>query len=161
MEVSKNRVVTIDYTVTNSHGAVVDSSQERSPLAYVHGAGKVIPGLEAALEGHRDGETVHATVPPEQAYGRRDERLRQPVPRERFETQGRDIEVGMQFRTAGSEGAQVVTVVAVDEDEVTIDANHPLAGETLRFDVMIVDVRDATAQELDEGAVHEPPGRYH
>lgn len=161
MEVSKNRVVTIDYTVTNRSGTVVDSSQGRSPLAYVHGAGKVIPGLEAALEGHRDGETVHATVPPEEAYGRRDERLRQPVPRSRFETGGREVEVGMQFRTAGSDGGQVVTVVDVSEDEVTIDANHPLAGETLRFDVMIVDVRDATPEELSDGDVHEPAGRYH
>ncbi|HKK14936.1 MAG TPA: peptidylprolyl isomerase [Gammaproteobacteria bacterium] len=160
MEVAKHKVVTIDYTLTDAEGSVIDSSQGREPLAYIHGVGSIIPGLESALEGKSSGESLQVSIPPEQAYGERDDNLLQAVPKDRFEGAG-ELQTGMQFQAQSEAGTQVVTVVAVEDDTVTVDANHPLAGVTLNFDVAVVDVREATEEELSHGHVHGPEGHEH
>lgn len=160
MHVAKDKVVTIDYTLTGAGGEVLDTSQGGEPLSYLHGAGAMIPGLETALEGKAAGEALKTSVPPDQAYGQKDPSLVQPVPRERFSGVP-DIRPGMQFTAQGPSGSRVVTVVAVDDNNVTVDANHPLAGRTLNFDVTVVGVRDATSEELSHGHAHGPGGHHH
>ena len=161
MQITKNTVATIDYTLTNSDGQVLDTSKGAQPLTYLHGVGGIIPGLENALEGKSKGEQVVVTIQPEQAYGQRNDQLIQEVPRKAF--QGvQNIQPGMQFRAQGPQGQmQVVTVVGVQDDTVRVDANHPLAGVTLNFDVNVVDVREATQDELAHGHVHGPGGHSH
>ena len=160
MQVSKNKVVSIDYTLTGPNGNVLDTSKGRGPMAYLHGAGNIIPGLEAALDGKSSGESLTVQVAPENAYGPRDEKMIQPVPRERFQGVA-DIQPGMQFHADTPQGRRVVTVVGVDVANVRIDANHPLAGVALKFDVEILDIRDATPEELQHGHVHGPGGHAH
>ncbi|QGM21204.1 peptidylprolyl isomerase [Spiribacter sp. 2438] len=154
MQIAKNAVVAIDYTLRDSDGEVIDASPEGQPLQYVHGAGNIIPGLENALEGKAAGEDVEVTVPPEEAYGDRDDRLQQDVPKSMFE--GVDnVETGMRFQAQTQNGTQIVTVAAVSGDSVTVDANHPLAGQTLNFKVKVSDVREASDQEIENGQVNE------
>ena len=161
MQVANNMVVTIDYTLTDNDGTVLDSSDGGEPLAYLHGQGNIIVGLEEALEGLSAGDAVDVTVLPEKAYGERRDDLIQVVPRERFVTDG-EIEVGMTFHSHESEnGGRVVRVVEVSPEQVTIDGNHPLAGVTLNFSVRIQDVREASAEELDHGHVHGPGTHHH
>ncbi len=162
MQISKNKVVSLDYVLTNDQGEVIARSDETSTFAYLHGANNIIPGLEQALEGHQTGDSVQVTVPPEKAYGERDDNLTQTLDRSQF--QGVDeLQVGMQFHAGNADGTniQVVTITNLDGDAVTIDANHPLAGITLNFDVTVRDVREATAEELDHGHVHGPGGHGH
>ena len=160
MQIATNTVVLIHYTLTDTAGKVLESSSGGEPLAYLHGAGNIIPGLEKALEGKTTGDKLSVEVPPEQGYGVRDEALVQQVPRRAF--QGvRDIKPGMQFHTQGGGGPMQVTVTAVQGDMVTIDGNHALAGQTLKFDVEIAKVREATAEELMHGHVHGPGGHHH
>lgn len=159
MQVAKNKVVSIDYTLKDDAGEVIDSSEGYEPLFYLHGHDNIVPGLESALEGKQAGDKVQVSVSPAEGYGERDDSLQQVVPREAF--QGvEDLEVGMQFRAESDEGQQIVTIMAVDGDNVTVDGNHPLAGETLNFDVTVVEVRDATADELEHGHVHGPGGHH-
>lgn len=161
MHIAANKVVSIDYTLTNGQGQVLDSSSGREPLAYLQGHSNIISGLESALEGKSAGDSLKVTIPPAEAYGDRDESLSHAVPRKMFENAD-EVQVGMQFQTMSEQGAtQIVTVTGVDTEHVTVDANHPLAGETLTFDVTVVDVRDATEEELDHGHVHGPGGHQH
>jgi FKBP-type peptidyl-prolyl cis-trans isomerase SlyD len=159
MQIANQSVVTIDYTLTDPHGEVLDSSKDEEPLTYIHGSGSIIPGLENALHGKSAGDALQVTIPPADGYGDRDEELVQAVPRDRFP--GGDIEVGMRFSAEGDDGTRVVTVVAMDDASVTIDANHPLAGMTLAFEVKVLEVRDATADELEHGHVHGKGGHHH
>ncbi|MCC6424766.1 MAG: peptidylprolyl isomerase [Phycisphaerales bacterium] len=160
MQIDKNRVVSFDYTLTDDQGQMLDSSRGKEPLVYLHGVGGIIPGLEEAMQGKKKGEEFQIKIAPEKAYGPRDEALVQAVPRERF--QGvENIHPGMQFQAKGSAGQRVVTVAKVDDQHVTVDANHPLAGVTLTFDVKIVEVRDATEEELSHGHAHAPGGHHH
>jgi FKBP-type peptidyl-prolyl cis-trans isomerase SlyD len=160
MRVGKDKVVSVDYTLTDSTGNVLDTSKGQEPLLYLHGVGSIVPGLETALEGKSAGEEIAVTVPPEQAYGQRDENLVQDVPRTAFGES--KVEPGMQFRAEGKNaGARLVSVVSVGEQTVRIDANHPLAGKTLHFDVKVVSVRDATREEVTHGHVHGPGGHHH
>jgi len=160
MHIAKHKVVSIDYTLTNDAGDVVDSSAGGDPLVYLHGMRNIIPGLENALEGKSAGDTLQVTIAPEDGYGERVDAMVQTVPRELF--QGVDqLEVGMQFQANTDSGVQVVTITAVDGDEVTVDGNHPLAGENLNFDVTVVDVRDASDEEIEHGHVHGPGGHQH
>ncbi len=147
MQVAKHKVVSIHYTVTDSEDQVLDRSPEGQPLAYVHGVGTTIPGLEAALDGHEEGEHLQVTVEPEDAYGPRDEDLVQAVPRRLFQDVDH-IEPGMQFQAETEQGQRVVTVAAVGDDQVTVDANHPLAGKRLNFDVEVAGIRDASEDEI-------------
>ena len=160
MPILKDKIVSIDYTLTGKDGNVLDSSQGKAPLQYLHGRGNIIPGLETALEGKNEGEQVNVSVPPGQAYGERDERMVQPVPRAAFQGVEK-IEPGMQFQANTQAGPRLVTVVGVTAEQVTVDANHPLAGQTLNFDVKVVGIRDATQEELSHGHAHGAGGHQH
>jgi FKBP-type peptidyl-prolyl cis-trans isomerase SlyD len=160
MKVEPNKVVSIDYTLKDDSGNVVDTSEGSEPLSYLHGASNIIPGLENALDGKGVGEEVSVRVAPEEAYGARDDAKKQTVPKNMFGEE--EIRVGAQYHAAGPDGQHLtVTVVDVADDEVTVDANHPLAGYHLNFDVKVVDVREATKEELDHGHVHGPGGHDH
>lgn len=159
MQISENTVVRIHYTLKNKSGDILDSSADQEPLAYLHGVGNIIPGLEAALTGHKAGDTIQTSIEPKDAYGERQEELVQAIPRGAFPVE--DIEPGMRFSTGSAQGDQIVTVVNVEEDTVTVDGNHPLAGETLYFDVEVVDLREATEEEATHGHVHGPDGHDH
>jgi FKBP-type peptidyl-prolyl cis-trans isomerase SlyD len=159
MQIAKNSVVTIDYTLTGPDGQVIDTSVGRQPLPYLHGAGNLIPGLEKQLEGKSAGDTVKTTVAPEEAYGIRDESLTQTAPKSAF--QSPNIAVGQQFRADSPQGQKVFTVTKIEGDTVTVDGNHPLAGIPLNFEVNIKDVRAATQEELAHGHVHGPGGHHH
>ena len=160
MRIAKDAVVSIDYTLKDNDGSVLDSSQGVEPLAYLHGAGNIIPGLEEALEGKAAGDQLQVSVPPEKAYGRRIEELRHKLPRKMFDTKGA-IKPGMRFHADGENGRHTVTVIEVDAEHVTVDANHPMAGKTLNFEVRVVNVRNATDEELAHGHVHGAHGHHH
>lgn len=160
MQVEKGKVVSMDYTLTDNTGEELDTSKGGTPLVYLHGVGGIIPGLERALEGHSMGENLTVKVAPEDAYGVHQESLVEAVPRAAFRGVEK-IEPGMQFQASQNGRTQMVTVVAADKDTVRVDANHPLAGKELNFDVTIVGVRDATPEELQHGHVHGPGGHHH
>jgi FKBP-type peptidyl-prolyl cis-trans isomerase SlyD len=159
-QVAAESVVTIHYTLTAPDGEVIDSSQGGDPLAYVHGTGSLIPGLESELEGKAKGHRFDVTVEPEEGYGERDERLVHEVTRAQLPP-GVELELGLQFQAQSPEGDLVVTVVGLEGDRVTLDGNHPLAGMPLHFVGEIVDVRPATEEELQHGHVHGPGGHHH
>ncbi|QEP44753.1 peptidylprolyl isomerase [Ectothiorhodospiraceae bacterium BW-2] len=153
MSICANKVVTFNYTLTDDSGEIIDRSTE-GEFAYLHGAGNIVPGLEQALEGRSQGENFSVAIEPELAYGERNESMVETVKRTMFEEE-ESIEPGMQFHAQSGDGRTIViTVVSANDDEVVIDGNHPLAGVRLNFDVAIIDVRDATAEELDHGHVH-------
>ncbi len=157
--IANDHVVKFNYTLTNSEGQTLDQSNGQ-PLAYLHGSGNIIPGLENALTGKTAGETLVVDVPAAQAYGEYHAEMVQEVPREMF--QGVDnIQPGMQFQAQTEEGVQFVVVKSVENDVVVIDGNHPLAGQDLTFNVEIVEVRPATAEELEHGHVHGEGGHHH
>jgi len=153
MTISHHKVVTIDYTLKNAQGEVLDTSEGQEPLVYLHGAENIVQGLERELESKKVGDTLSTVVSPEDGYGVRNAELIGAVPREMFEAD-MPIEVGMSFQAETEQGIQVVTVVDVNDKEVTVDGNHPLAGEHLHFDVKVVAIRDASAEELEHGHVH-------
>ncbi|MDX5299436.1 MAG: peptidylprolyl isomerase [Gammaproteobacteria bacterium] len=157
---SHPRVVTIHYTLTNDEGEVLDSSEGRDPLSYLEGAQNIIQGLERELTAQQTGAKLKVSIQPADAYGEVQEDLIQPVPRAAF--QGVDsVEVGMQFQASGPGGPQIVRVIGLDGDTVVVDANHPLAGQTLHFQVEIVETRAASEEELEHGHVHGPGGHHH
>ena len=161
MHVAQDKVVLIHYTLTNDAGEVLDSSAGGQPLAYLHGQGNIVAGLEKALDGRAAGDRLNVRVAAADAYGVRDPGLVKRVPRRSFGSIG-SIKPGMQFEAQLERGhRRVVTVTAVKGDMVTIDGNHPLAGQDLNFAVEIADVRDATAEELAHGHVHGPGGHHH
>lgn len=153
MKIAENCVASFHYTLTDSTGKVLDSSEGQEPLSYIHGAGNIIPGLEDALEGKVVGDKLVVSVTTDQAYGVRDDSMIQELPATMF-TGIDSIEVGMEFHAETEHGLQVVTVTKVEGDQVTIDGNHPLAGVDLTFDVEITEVRAASEDELDHGHVH-------
>ena len=160
MQIAKNAVVQIHYTLKNDAGEVLDSSEGSDPLAYLQGHGNLIAGLEKALEGKQVGDSLTVSIPPEEGYGVRDEDLVQDVPRSAFEGIP-NVEVGMQFHADSNHGPRTVTVTKVAGDTITVDGNHPLADQTLHFAVDIVEVRAATNEELSHGHVHSPGGHHH
>lgn len=147
MTIAKDKVVSIDYTLKNEAGEILDESKSGGPLTYVHGNNMLITGLEKQLEGKKPGDSFHAEIEPAEAYGERQNDLIMDVPREQFPDDIK-IEPGMQFEAAEPGGANIVTVKSVQENTVTIDANHPLAGTKLFFDVTVVEVRDLTEEEI-------------
>ena len=159
MQIANEKVVAIHYTLTDKTGKILDSSIGKEPLYYIHGMGNLIPGMERGLDGKVKGDKLSIEVAPEEGYGHRDDAHVQQVPVGAFN--GATPEVGMQFQAGGQEGQFVVTVTAVDGDMVTVDANHPLAGEHLFFDVEVMDVRAATNDEIAHGHVHGPGGHHH
>jgi len=153
MVIEKDRVVTIDYTLKDASGKIIDSSEGSPPLVYLHGNENIIAGLEKHLLGKGPGDKVSCVVPANEGYGERDESLVFKVTKGEFGS-GAEIEPGMQFEAHGEGGAQIVTVVGIEGEEVTIDANHPLAGAELHFSVEVRDVREATAEEIAHGHIH-------
>ncbi len=159
MHIADQTVVSIQYTLKNGSGEILDQADKEHPLQYLHGAGNLIPGVEKALLGSEEGATMEVVIPPEEAYGGRDEGLVIEVPRS--ELPEGEIQVGMQFQVQHGEGVGIVTVTGLEGDSVTLDGNHPLAGETLHFDLQVLGVRAATAEELEHGHVHGPGGHAH
>ena len=160
MQVANNIAVSIHYTLKNSDGEVLDSSEQGGPLHYLHGAGNIIPGLENELTGKKEGDKLSLTIEPEQAYGIRRQELVQNLPLGHFQGID-DLQVGMRLRAQSEAGEQLITIVDIQNDEVTVDANHPLAGETLHFDVEIVALREATETEIEHGHIHHGDAHHH
>ncbi|MDF1500563.1 MAG: peptidylprolyl isomerase [Anaerolineales bacterium] len=159
MTVESNKVVGFHYTLKNEAGEVLDHSEEDAPLHYLHGHDNIIPGLEDEMAGKDVGGSFTAIIPPEQAYGEHNESLVQVVNHDAF--QGVDqVQIGMQFSAELGGQTRIITIKDVQGDEVTFDANHPLAGETLHFDVEVVEVRDASEEELSHGHVHGDHGHH-
>jgi FKBP-type peptidyl-prolyl cis-trans isomerase SlyD len=160
MQIESQKVVTLHYTLTDNQGAVIDQSDDGS-FVYMHGVKSIIPGLENALTGKKAGDELSVSVAPEDAYGERSDAMLQQVPKSMFEDQSQ-VEVGMQFHAQGPNGETlIVTVTEVSDDNVTVDGNHPLAGAQLNFDVKVIDVRDATEEEVSHGHAHGPEGHHH
>jgi len=160
MQIGDQKVVTLHYTLTDNEGRLIDKSDDGS-FAYLHGASNIIPGLENALAGKSAGEELNVSVSPEEGYGARDEAMLQQVPKSMFEEDSQ-IAVGSQFHAQGPNGEMlIVTVMEVHDEHVMVDGNHPLAGVDLNFSVTVVDVRDASAEEIEHGHVHGPGGHHH
>lgn len=160
MQVAQDTVVAIRYTLKNDAGQTLDASADGESLTYLHGNGNLIPGLERALEGKKAGDKLSVSVPAADAYGEVDQDLVQEVPRSAF--RGIDeIQVGMQFQAQSNHGPRSVVVMKVTPELVTVDGNHPLAGQNLNFDVEIAEIRAATREELEHGHVHGPGGHHH
>ena len=152
--IGKHSVVSLNYTLKNDAGDIMDTSEGRQPLIYLHGANSLIQGLEKELEGKAEGAKFNTTIAPDQAYGEIREELVQTIDKSAF--QGvESVEPGMTFVAQGEGGhQQQVRITAVEGEQVTVDANHPMAGQTLHFEVEVIEVRDATAQEIEHGHVH-------
>lgn len=160
MLIEQDKVVLIHYTLRNDAGETLDSSSGGDPLAYIHGQGNIIPGLEKALAGRQSGDRLSVRVEPAEGYGVRDASLVKKVPRRQFG--GANIKPGMQLHAKTDHGhTRVVTVQRIQGDMVVVDGNHPLAGENLHFEVEVTGVRDATHEELEHGHVHGPGGHHH
>jgi FKBP-type peptidyl-prolyl cis-trans isomerase SlyD len=159
MQVADKTVVSIDYTLTNDAGEVLDSSKGAEPLTYIHGTGQIISGLENALAGKQQGDSLKVRLEAHDAYGDRDESKVMTATRAQFG--GDEPEVGLQVSADGPGGSEVLRIVAVDNDVVTLDGNHPLAGVPLTFDVTVVGIRAATKQELKHGHAHGSHGHDH
>jgi FKBP-type peptidyl-prolyl cis-trans isomerase SlyD len=157
--IQNDSVVNFNYTLTNAAGDVLDKSQGE-PLVYLHGAHNIVPGLENAMLGKQIGDKFVVTVEPEEAYGEYQAEMVQEVPRNMFQGVD-DIQTGMQFQAQTDDGVQVVTVKDVTSEIVIVDANHPLAGQALTFDVEVVAIRAATAEELEHGHAHGIGGHHH
>ena len=152
--IGKNSVVSMHYTLKNDDGEVMDTSEGKTPMVYLHGANNLIPGLENELQGKVAGTKFSTTIPPAEAYGEMKPEFVQVVNKSMFEGI-ESIEPGMSFVAQGEGGMkQQVRVTAVENDDITVDANHPMAGLTLHFEIEVADVREATPQELEHGNVH-------
>ena len=160
MQITKDAVALIHYTLTDDEGQTLDSSAGGEPLAYIHGNGNLIPGLERELEGKGEGDKVDVKIAPADGYGEFDKELIQRVPRRALKGVG-NLHVGMQLHAQSERGTRAVTVTQLVGDMVTLDGNHPLAGKNLNFKVEIVGVRAATEEELSHGHVHGPGGHHH
>ncbi|HET6603192.1 MAG TPA: peptidylprolyl isomerase [Xanthomonadaceae bacterium] len=157
MQISEHTVASFHYTLTDAAGDVLDSSHGREPLAYLHGGGNIVPGLEKALAGRMAGEQFNVEVAPEDGYGQRHDGLVQEVPKSAFGGVA-EVEAGMHFQAQTPAGVHNVVVTGVGEDTVTVDGNHPLAGQTLHFDIEVTHVRQATAEEITHGHAHGAGG---
>lgn len=161
LKISRDHVVTIHYTLTNTQGEVLDSSDGGEPLTFLQGAGNIIPGLEKALAGKAPGESLKVSIPPEEGYGVHHPQLVQVLPRAAFGGVEK-LEIGMEFTAQGADGEiRRVGISAINGEDITIDGNHPLAGEVLHFAVSIESVRAASQEELAHGHVHGPGGHHH
>jgi len=159
MQIGAQKAVTIGYTLKDDEGQVLDTSDGGEALTYLHGAGDIVPGLEKALDGKQVGDEISVKLSPEEGYGQRNEGQIRNIPLRKLPA-GK-VEVGMQYQITTDAGPMLALVIAVRGDYATIDANHPLAGMTLNFDVKVVEVRDATKDELEHGHVHGPGDHHH
>jgi len=158
--IADQKVVSLNFTVKDGEEQVIDSSEGGAPLVYLHGQKNIIPGLEAALEGKAIGDEFDVTIEPAEAYGDYNEEILQVMPKEAF--QGVEtIEPGMVFTAQTQNGPVQLAVTKIEGEEVTVDPNHPLAGKTLNFTGSVIEVRDATEEELAHGHVHGEGGHQH
>jgi len=160
MLIGNNCVVSINYTLKNDSGSVMDESPEGQPLVYLHGAAGIIPGLETELTGKAIGSEFKVSITPEEAYGEHQPHLVQQVERNQFPADI-DLTVGMQFQAQTEGGPMPVIITELSDETVTVDGNHPLAGLNLHFEGSIADVRDATEEEISHGHPHGPGGHDH
>jgi len=160
MNIQNDAVVTLHYVLKDDAGDVIDESPEGEPLSYLHGHGNLVPGLERELEGRSAGDKLHVTVSAADGYGERDAKLVQRVPRRSLRGIAQ-VRVGMRLTAQTPQGPRAVTVTQLTGDMVTLDGNHPLAGQNLNFDIEISDVRASTEEELAHGHVHGPGGHHH
>jgi FKBP-type peptidyl-prolyl cis-trans isomerase SlyD len=158
--IKNGSAVSLAYKLTNDKGEEIDAATKAEPFAYLHGHANIVAGLESALEGLKIGDKKKVVVKPEDGYGEFDEKLKVVVKRDMFEGVDK-IEPGMQFGSKTEDGTIVYTVVEVKKDVVHLDGNHPLAGQTLHFDVEVLEVRAATEEELAHGHIHGPHGHHH
>jgi len=159
MKIAQNKIASLFYTLKNDDDTILDTADENNPFLYMHGVGGIIPGLEKALDGKQTGDSFQVSILPEDAYGLRDPKLTEEVPRSMFEgIEDKNLTPGAQFHAQTAQGTQVITIAGVEGDTVSIDANHPLAGETLHFDVAVNDIRDATEEEIAHGHPHAAGG---
>ena len=162
MKIAQNSVVVMHYTLKDGDGDIIDSSNGNEPLAYIQGIGTIIPGLEDALEGKTKGDKIEVRITPEDGYGERSDENIQVVPKSGFQSEGGDELIpGMQVQVETNNGPTIAMVIQIEGEEVTLDLNHPLAGVTLNFDVEVMDVRQATDEELEHGHVHGAGGHQH
>ena len=162
MKISVNKIASLSYTLKNDDGQILDKADKESPFLYMHGTGGIIKGLENALENKAIDDNFNLIVAPEDAYGERDPNLTEAVPRTMFEgVSDENMIPGAQFHAQTAQGTQIITIAEVEGDMIKIDANHPLAGETLHFEVAVLDVRDATEKEIAHGHPHMPGGCVH
>ncbi len=159
MNISKNCIVTLNYTLTDDENKTLDTSVGGEPLVYLHGAQNIIPGLEEALEGKKQGDKFKVSITAEKAYGEHMEEMIQNIPKNQFPP-GQDLQPGMKFQANSPQGPIVLTVIEVGETDILVDGNHPLAGENLNFDVEVAEVRSATEEELNHGHAHGPGGHH-
>lgn len=160
VQIVDGSVALFHYTLKNDAGEVLDTSSGKDPMAYLHGAGNIVPGLEKRLQGCAAGDRFDVRIPPVDAYGERSQEL-QEVPREAF-PQGVDLHKGMMFQAQTQDGDVVpLWIHAVETEVVVVDPNHPLAGVALNFSVEVLEVRAATEEELHHGHVHGPGGHHH
>ncbi|MEW8136188.1 MAG: peptidylprolyl isomerase [Candidatus Thiodiazotropha endolucinida] len=159
MRVERDKVVTIEYRMMDSNTELVDSSDYSDPLSFIQGRETVFPAIEKQVEGCQVGDRREFVLEADEAYGPRNEKLIRVIPRDRFNYDGQ-VETGMTFIAGTPTNRKPVTVIEVNEDEVTVDANHPLAGESLNIDLIVVDVRDAVEKELADGVVQEMADIY-
>ena len=160
MHIENNRVVSLAYTLRDNDDNIIDQSDDGS-FWYLHGASNIIPGLENALTGKTKGDELAVSVAPEEGYGEREQERIQDVPRDMFPPE-QELASGMQFHAQSPDGhAVMVTITSIEGDTITVDGNHPLAGVQLNFDVRIMEVREATSEEIDHGHVHGPEGHQH
>lgn len=160
MQVTNNTAVTINYTLTNDAGETIDSTNGSDPLVYLHGNGSIIKGLEKALSKRNVGDKFTVRIEPAEAYGEFSDDMIQVISKEMFDGI-ENLEVGMQFNAAVNSGTSIITITKIDGDDVTIDGNHPLAGQALNFDIEIVNVRLATKDEIAHGHIHGEGCHHH
>jgi len=160
VNIGRDTIASFHYTLTDDSGAELESSLDAQPTAYLHGANNIIGGLEAALEGHSAGDSVSVTLEPKDAYGLSSQQRLQKVPVKHLVFNGK-LRPGMTVHLNTSDGKRPVTVTKVGRHSAEIDTNHPLAGKTLHFAIDILDVRQATADEISHGHAHGPGGHEH
>ena len=162
MNITTNKIASLAYTLKNDDGEILDKADENNPFLYMHGTGGIIKGLENALNEKSVNDSFSLIVAPDEAYGERDDKLTESVPRTMFEgIPDEEMVAGARFHAQTAQGTQVITIASIDGDMINIDANHPLAGETLHFDVAVLDIRDATEEEIAHGHPHAPGGCGH
>ena len=157
MKVEKNKVVTIQYTLKDEKGSVLDATEKGNPFLYIQGHQNIIPGLESELEGKAKGDVFKVIIPPKEGYGETNPNLIQEIPKDQF-PEPSEIQEGMQFQADTPEGPMILTVLEILESTIKVDGNHPLAGKNLHFEVEVIELRDATAEEINHGHVHGQDG---
>jgi FKBP-type peptidyl-prolyl cis-trans isomerase SlyD len=153
MNIAKNSVVSFYYTLSSDSGEVIDTNVEGDVLSYIHGTGSIVQGLEQVMEGKNEGDSFTTVVAPEEGYGHYDDELLFSVPKESFK-EPEKVEIGMSVEVQSKEGMRILQIKNIDGESVLLDGNHPLAGATLHFEISISEVREATAEELSHGHVH-------